>query len=589
MGNQTRLSAGELEQVKGYILDVLTSEGAVTTDQRIRIGELINRSMRTVERYIAEVAAGLDPAQVPQAPREATHTSPLDALVDRGQFSFSDDEIKKLCLAYAGNLAALHRDATKLASKLELAGPVSHVQLTRKFNAELGNDERGMIRNGIAGFKNASLYVRWSAQYRNEVWQIDATQMDFWMQPKGAARIRPWGLFVIDDRSRVVLSATLMLHDYTAADSAACVYRAMRMRQVTLPDGRVIDVGGRPEKILCDNALQFTGEVLSTVALTLGFTMWAVAVYMGEKKGKVERIVRAANEDWARKLPGYANRDLKTLTARDALHAADEQLLNEQQALDELGKWVEEWNHSPHPQVKGKSRYEVWADDSYGIEAVAERLLQPAAIPMPRPSYTYSKSGFRVQRDGDKYFYIHRDLAGRVQEKFVLRHLPGDLEWVDAYDLNGDFVARCFDAELAPEEARAIEQRRRETYRSLASLRSEAVELRSLAASEAIDTADRPNPLATAHQRETTPPALGLVEASLGLPSAHPNAAALPAGHDPETVEEAFAAGEGPELTPAVKRTRRTATTAPASAKANFDDLVTDALGDLVADEGDAS
>ncbi len=580
MGNQTRLNAGELEQVKGYILDVLTEQGMVTHDQRLRIGELINRSMRTVERYIAEVVETMVPAELPPAADE-TYGSALEALVDRGQFSFSDDEIKKLCLAYAGNLAALHRDATKLAEKLDLAGPVSHVHLTRKFNAELDSDERGLIRHGIEGFKNASLYVRWSAQHRNEVWQIDATQMDFWMQPKGAARIRPWGLFVIDDCSRVILSASLMTHDYTAADSAACVYRAMRMREITLPDGRVVDVGGLPEKILCDNALQFTGEVLSTVALTLGFTMWAVAVYMGEKKGKVERVIRAANEDWARKLPGYANRNLKTLTARDALHASDEQLLNEQQALDELGKWVEEWNHSPHPQVKGKSRYEVWADDTYGIQEVEERLLQPAAIPLPRSSYTYSKSGFRVQRDGDKYFYIHQDLAGRVQEKFGLRHLPGDLEWVDAYDLDGKFVARCFDADLVPEEARAIEQRRRETYSTLRSLRSEAVELRSLAASEAIDTADRPNPIATAHQRETTPAAIDLVQASLGLPSAHPGAGALPAGDASEVSEPA-------DTHPSATPVRRKPVARPSSPKADFNQLVTDAFSELLSDEGDA-
>lgn len=529
MGNRPRLDPGILAEVKSFIADKLTANGELSVAERLLVAEMIGRSQRTVERYVTEVAGDLGLAETRSAV-EATDTTPLEAFLNRDQFSFADHDMKRVCLAYAGNLRALHRDAVRFAETLGLSGPLSYPHLTRKFNADLPGNVRALIRRGIKGFKESSMYLRWSAGYRNEVWQIDATQMDLWVLPKGTSeRTRPWALFIVDDYSRVILAATLMLHDYTAEDSAACVHRAMRMREITLPDGRIVEVGGKPEKILCDNAQQFTGQVLSHVAQTIGFVMWAVAVYAGEKKGKVERVVRAANEDFARRLPGYANRDLKTLSMRDSLHAANEDLRDEQQALDELGKWVEEFNHDPHPTEPGKSRYEVWADDSHGLERVDDELLRPATVEMPRSSYTYSKSGFRIQRDGHKFFYVDLSNTLDVKKRYLLRHLPGDTDWVDAYRLDGKFILRCFETRTLDQEAsRQVEQDRRAAYRSIRSAQSEAVELRALANAIATDSDERPNPIAAAHQQTLAVSSEQMIRASLGAgPDERP---ALPGG-----------------------------------------------------------
>ena len=541
MGNRRQLDPGVEQQVRDYLADVLTNQGSVNSKQLELTASMIDRSPRTVSRYVAEVADSLG-IDLRAGATPVGQVGGLDALLNRQRFTFADDEMKRLALAYAGNLAQLHRDARRLADARGLDGPVSYEQLTRKFRVELSSNERALIRKGIRGFKDASLYVRWSASYRNEVWQIDATKMDFWMLPSGSnERIRPSALFIVDDYSRVILAATLMLHEYTAEDSAACVHRAMRIREVTLPDGQIIELGGAPEKILCDNALQFTGQVLSHVAMTLGFTMWAVAAYAGEKKGKVERAIRAANEDFARRLPGYANRNLKTLSLKDQLHATDLQLLDEQQALDELGKWVEEWNNSPHPDQPGKSRYEVWADDDHAIEVVDEELLRPATVALPRPNYIYHKDGFRIQQRGIKRYYIDTSLKLDVRNRYLLRHLPDVTEWVDAYTLEGEFVTRCFDSALLDEQVKQeIEQHRRMTYRELSSLRSEAVELRALAATEARDTGERPSPIATAHQ-QTLPATSDLVAASLGIDDSRQ----LPAGDDRPDDEIHIEAEEG--------------------------------------------
>lgn len=535
MANRKRLDPGVVEQVEGFVEERLREAGNLSPAEVRLIMLMVDRSEQTIGRIIDRVAA-----RIGLKLTKATHAllpdlPAIEAFLNGQPFTFACDDMRRLALAYCGNLSALHKDAVKMATALGLAGPVGYVQLTRKYNDELDSDERAKIRHGIAGWKAASLYRRWSARYRNAVWQIDATKLDLWVRISGSETVvRPDLLVVVDDFSRVILAACLMLHDYSAEDAAACMYRAMRLRDVTLPDGRVVQVGGRPGTTLCDNALQFTGELLTTTAQTLGFVMWAVAVYMGEGKGKVERTIRAANEDYARRLPGYATPRLQTLTMRDAFRGLDEDLLTEREALDELGKWVEEWNNSPHPMQPGKSRYEVWADDPTPLIAVPEEQLRPAAVLMTtRPSYPYSKDGFRIRRDKVKYFYIHQELAGRVGEKFLLRHLPGDTDWVDAYTLDGDFVVRCWDHRLAEAatESKAISKRRREKYKALASLRSEAVEMRKLATTEVRGTAKRPNLVATAVSQTavTGAEATELLHASLDLDPAGPTSPAGPA------------------------------------------------------------
>lgn len=517
MANRRRLDDGVLSEVYEFIVERLDEYGYVPDPDVDRIATLVDRSERQVRRWVedARKAKGLS-ARRGRRDVAGEYDSSIEAFIAGAPFIF-DDDMCTVVQAYAGNLSRLHADAARLAP--EGAPLLSYAQLTRKFNAEVGNDHRKLIREGINGFKASSLYLRWSAAERNEVWQIDATELDIWVTPKGTnTPVRPWGLFIIDDRTRVILGATIMLHEYNAADAASCVHRAIRAREVTLPDGTTTIVGGVPGKILCDNALQFTGELLTTVAMDLAFTMWAVAVYMGEKKGKVERAIRSVNEELCRMLPGYATPKQKTLTMSDALRGTSTDALDEIEFLEELGRWVEQKNHSPHPTIRNKSRYQVWADDPAQLRLATDEQLQTATVPVRSINYVFHSGGFGVQRDGVVTHYVADALAGRVGDKFHLRHLPGETSWVDAYELDGTFVARCWNPEVLNEDQRKeLERNRRERYRTAASRRSAAVELRSIAAAAADDD-EGPNPLAVAATRAQVPAAPDMIAASLGLP-----------------------------------------------------------------------
>jgi hypothetical protein len=515
MANRPRLDPEVAAEVVSYIDELLAANGVVTDIEVGRIAEAVDRSTRQVRRLIDSRRTTLDlPAPI-RAPRPAPtgDGSSLDAMLAGQAFRF-DDELCEVVMAYAGNLRALHRDALRI-SEGEL---LSYSQLNRKYRREVPNDVQATARSGIKGFKSTSMYVRWSAAHRNEVWQIDATQLDLWIRPRGSgAAVRPWVLCIIDDYSRVVLSATVMLHEYNAADSMSCALRALRPRDVTLPDGATTTVGGVPGKILCDNAMQFTGELMSTVALELGFVMWAVAVYSGEQKGKVERLLRDANEDLCRLLPGYANPNRKTYTMRDQLRGTNDDALDEVQFLDELARWVEEKNTSPHPTVPGRSRYEVWAGDGETLRFADEDQIRPITVPLSSRDYVMHKSGFRIQRDGVATYYLGAEMAGMVGDRFQLRHIPGETAWVEAYRPDGTLVGRCWDSSLFTDEQRAeITRNRAERYRTIASLHSAAVELRAAAAATERDS-ERPNPIAAASARTAAPAAPELVAASLGI------------------------------------------------------------------------
>jgi transposase InsO family protein len=530
MANRPRLPSDVVADVTDFIVERLRATGTVTGAEIRHVADSIDRHPRQVKRLVAKARAELRLAPGRTRPTSTFEAgSSVEAMVLGLPFTF-DREMRTVAAAYAGNVAAMHRDLVEAAPEPDVV--ISYRQLADKFRLEVGNDTRKHLRRGIAGFKKASLYVRWSASERNETWQIDATQLDIWVKPRGTDElVRPWLLMVIDDRTRVVLSATLMLHDYNAADSAAAVHRAMRMRVVTLPDGRQESVGGIPGRILCDNALQFTGEVMTTVAQDLGFVMWAVAVYMGEKKGKVERIIRDVNEQLCMRLPGYANPNRKTLTMRDQLRGRPEDALDEVAFLEELAKWVEWKNNQPHPTVRNKSRYEVWADDPGTLRVPDEGLLRCATVPVSSHMYVFHKEGFRITRSGVMTEYLDEALVGSVGDRFHLRHLPGETRWVDAYDSSGAFVARCWDSKLLTKEQRAGYDRRRfERYRTAASDISAAVELRAIAAADPGEKA--PNPLAVAHARAVAPAADDLIRASVGLPSSSQRPAELGDGED---------------------------------------------------------
>lgn len=566
MANRPRLDEETAAAIAEFIDERLLDAGLLTNAEVRHAAKVIDRSTRHVRRLIGIRREALGLASPPACRSVPDDLSSVEAFVAGFPFRF-DADMRTIAQAYAGNLAALHRAALDMSDDPDAV--ISYEHLARKFRREVGNDMRALIRKGIKGFKSASLYVRWSAKERNEVWQIDATELDIWIKPQGSEeRVRPWLLLIIDDYSRVILASTLMLHEYNASDSASAVHCAIRTRDVTLPDGQVTTLGGVPGKILCDNALQFTGQVLTEVAQKLSFIMWAVAVYMGEKKGKVERAIRDVNEQLCAQLPGYANPGRKTLTARDQLRGAVEDALDEVDFLDELSKWVEWKNNQAHPTQRSKSRYEVWAECPGQLRLVADEMLTEATVAVSSHDYVFHKDGFGVQRHGHTTHYVHEDLVGCVGDRFHLRELPGETSWVDAYTLDGKFVARCVDASLlSADQVRSYDHARFARYKTIASERSGAVELRAVAAADPGD--DQPSPLAVAHARANASPSPDLVRQSLGLPSAGEHAGDDTADDDTVDVdgEEVDLDAAAPELA-----------AAPAPAAVDLDALAASAV-----------
>ncbi len=529
--NRTRLPKDVVEKTEEYINERLMDAGELTTLEIANTARVVDRSERQVQRMVAAIAEELGIATARRRLVREPEYGSLDAFLNGQPFAF-DSELRIVAAAYAGNMAALHRDA--LRHSPEPSRLISYRQLVEKYRLEVPNDVRKLFKHGIKGFKDTSMYVRWSAAKRNEVWQIDATVLDIWIRPRGTnTLVRPNLLLIVDDHTRVILSAVLMLHAYTAEDSAAAVHRAIRTRTVTLPDGREVRVGGLPGKILCDNALQFTGEVMTTVAIDLAFMMWAVAVYSGEQKGKVERAIRDVNEQLCMGLPGYANPNRKTLELDDQLRGAATDALDEDAFMAEVAKWVEWKNNQPHPDHRTKTRLEVWADSDAPLKEADPDLLRIATLIVGSKPYTLHKDGFRITRNGKETRYIAKELAGRVGDRFTLRHLPGDPDWVDAYDEDGRFAGRCWDCELLSGKERGqITEARTERYRAAASEISAAVELRAIAAANPTDVGA--SALVEAHAQAIAPAADDLIRDSIGLGS---HSGGPPAADDTDVVD----------------------------------------------------
>jgi transposase InsO family protein len=429
-----------------------------------RAGALLDRSDAQIRRYVA--------AQVPCPDREvwefpgwlvplvyATgHLQPLYEDLIKTRDSLPHDDTPEELRNLPGSFSTFWRAWQRLPLR------------TREFG-----------KKGAKSFRRRVVYLRWEATERNETWQADATQLDIWVLPQGRKLpVRPWLVVIIDDYSRMVMGAMVTLAQPNAEEVAACFVRALRP---TVSPATGVTIGGVPGQVLTDNGSEFRNELLTMLAINVGFVVHPVARYTPTSKGKVERFIGSITRWVCQGLPGYS-RGPRSYTNRDVFLGQVTDLLDEDALWAVVNARIEHYNFHRQHRALGCTPFERWMSDTTPITAA-----DPLAL---RHGILLSAKRRRAEPDGVRmgavvYVALDGGYDDYVGEWVQVACLPHDTSFIEIYDANGAWICTAYPQGSATlDELTALSTRRRKHYREVIGAAEEAHSIH-VARAEALD------------------------------------------------------------------------------------------------------
>jgi len=211
------------------------------------------------------------------------------------------------------SLTTIHEQVSKMAEKEGMA-KFSYKQIKTLF-ARTPTDMRKIIVDGErAGFEQAGIVARRVEGFPNEVWQMDATELDSWaLDMSSGVWYRPWMTTIIDCYSRVILSAIFHRHEPTTADALIALQGAI------LPKGYAdYPFFGLPKGLSCDNHSTYKSADFLDALRRLGITRMEIPNECPSADGKIERFFRTFKFGLLARLAGYAGQHKGLARAKKA-------------------------------------------------------------------------------------------------------------------------------------------------------------------------------------------------------------------------------------------------------------------------------
>ena len=178
-----------------------------------------------------------------------------------------------------------------------------------------------------AAAKGGRAMLRYEAARANDVWHGDSAAGFFIREEGRTAATRLWVIALIDDASRMVVSAVLTRHDDSASLAAAMERAAL--------------LYGVPSRLNFDNGANYRSPQIDAIAGRIGSAVHYCEPYAPTSKAKIERWFRTLKDHW------YP----------DGCRTLDE-------AQASLDGYVRRYNGSPHSSLEGgASPRERWLRD----------------------------------------------------------------------------------------------------------------------------------------------------------------------------------------------------------------------------------
>ncbi len=450
-----KLVMGAPNEVLGRLLRIQAKTGAVPRADYEEASRTLGISVRQIQRHLAGLREGRRPP-------------------GRQPFVLTTHH-EQVILACNGNVALAYRELKKAGEDL----PGEDTFWRAWYCQPMAKQD--YARHGAKGLVEFLLYPPWEAPERNSVWQADHFELPIDVIADGCTTqtVKPWLTVFEDDRSRLVLAATLTATAGRRPDAdivCATLVAGIRTRM----EGGV-EVGGVPRIVRWDNAAEFNAGMVIDLGVRVGFECHAVPPYSGHMKGKVERFGRRVQEQFCVLQPGFTHGP-KTHTTKDPFR--DTTPLTAAELRPRLGLWIAEYN-STHHQGIGETPLERWASDQTPLRRASPTQLRSALLVAPRAYKVEKRRGIWF-RGGYWQSGSLMDLVGRTVEV----HYPvgTDIDFIEVYK-EGKWQCTAWPAaKLTDSQRREIFDGRRDLYTEVRELHEQAKRIRTGADAQMGDT-----------------------------------------------------------------------------------------------------
>jgi putative transposase len=405
------------------------------------------RSLRKLERHgrltgweIRSAARALDISE--RTVRRWLQADLTDLVARPGPRPYQLTEADRDALAdWRGSVAAAWR--AQRAAGAPLPALRTFQQAVRR---QLLPAQRAALADGVEGRRRHAVYLRWEADYRNQIWEADHKRLPVLVLAPKAKRPRPpWVTWFVDAYSRLVMGWAISLHP-----SSATSLTALRMGLVVDPERG--PWGGVPTMLRWDNGLEFAATALTKAAAALGCVVSPTPPYTPHLKGKVERLHRTITQEFLTGLPFYTR---GPRAADRTLYGPAVGPMTLDRFVSDFDAWVQEYNTArPHRGIGGQTPLERWSADATPIEQVPADQLR--GMLLADEERTIGKDGIHFRR----LVYVAPELNGRVGQRVIVHYMPHDTRQIELRLGDGWVTAKPQGLLTAAERDQVLARRR---------------------------------------------------------------------------------------------------------------------------------
>lgn len=477
------------------------ADGCVSEQVVAEQARLAGVSARQVRRWWSQDPANLrrihvvpEPCERPADPKRFRQSA-----TGRTRFVITQEHLEVL---------AGHGQIKKAWKQLSEQDPLvpSYPAFAAALSAQIGAGVRAaLIGSGAKELAARRLYLSPASARRNSVWQMDSQEIPVRMIAERGRVVKPWQTTIIDVATRTIMGTVITDHRPNSSDAVACLLKAMRTRQVLLPDGEVVTLGGAPEQLVVDNAQEFLSEAVALLAGRCGITVWPATAHSPWEKGHIESWHRTIQQDLFLGMVGATHGPLthsrKPLwDPEPARSQSAGQLTALELGIEQTMTWIEAYNFErPHTSL-GSSPMHAWAADAAPLRLVSDEILVEF-WPVAPKARRLDKAGIRFE--GINWGAPELDSligCGRTAQVRYLPHAQFDDARIAVY-IDGAFV--CFATPTSTwdeEQRRVLLLQRREQYALLKRSQVAGTKRRAERADEALKTGGLPAALPASAQ-----------------------------------------------------------------------------------------
>lgn len=328
---------------------VLDQRGELTDAHVKVVAECVNRSFRTVRRWVAAARAD------GRCERK-----------DKARFIFTDDLRAELA-SLGGNISHLHRE---LKDREKAGGPTAPALRTlyRAVERQVTRGELAGLRHGEKARRMFDVHLRRpkgpgneDKSHRNLVWEADHVEASVRVEVDGRL-LKPWVTWFVDCAHDAICGVAI------TPDSPSRESILVALRSSILRDDHYGPVGGLPTAIRVDRGADFLSNTVGSVLGRFAIPVGELPGYCPHLKGTVENLNKCVKTMLFNTLPHYVHAPTK-LNGKP--YDPDAPALTFEAFVTVLLEWVNDWNRvMPKPGLGGLTPEQSWLADPWPVDEV---------------------------------------------------------------------------------------------------------------------------------------------------------------------------------------------------------------------------